>query len=277
MARTNSKLTPMQRLEAIRRELLRADEVSIDDLAGRFDVSGMTVRRDLELLESRGDVIRTHGGAALARRLTFEFSFRDRQNTNSRQKSQIAQRAAGYIRDGQVVILDTGTTTLEIARQVIGLRNVTVITTSLAIVSALQFAAGVRIVLLGGFLRGGSPDLHGPLTEQNVETFRADVAFMGADAVDLDGNTYADDLQVINLDRKMAANAAQVIVVADSSKFGRNGMCRVFSPEDYDSIISDSGIDKDILKRCAKRGIRVDVATEKSRCEQQRRKTLIYP
>ncbi len=260
MARTKSKLTPTQRLEAIRQQLLKANEVSIEELAGRFGVSGMTVRRDLELLASRGDAVRTHGGAAPARRSTFEFSFRERQNTNSRQKSRIADRAAQYIQEGQVVMLDTGTTTLEIARRMAECRNVTVITTSLAIVSALQFAAGVRVVLLGGFLRGGSPDLHGPLTEQNVEAFRTDIAFMGADAVDRDGNTYADDLQVVNLDRKMAASAARVIVVADSSKFGRRGMCRVLRPPDYDVVVSDAGMDDHILERLLKRDIQAEVA-----------------
>ncbi len=260
MARTKSRWTQRQRLEAMRQELLKADEVAIDDLAGRFDVSGMTVRRDLELLEARGDVIRTHGGAALARRLTFEFSFRQKQNRNRGAKSRIAEQAAGYIADGQIVILDTGTTTLEIARRIVGRRDVTVITASLAIVSALQFAAGVRVVLLGGFLRGGSPDLHGPLAEQNVEMFRADIAFMGADAVDLDGNTYADDLQVVNLDRKMAASATQVIVVADSSKFGRTGMCRILGPGDYGLIVSDAGIGRDLRKRLSKQRIEVEVA-----------------
>jgi DeoR/GlpR family transcriptional regulator of sugar metabolism len=260
MARTKSNLTPAQRLEAIRQELLKSDEVSIDELAGRFGVSGMTVRRDLELLESRGDAIRTHGGAAPARRLTFEFSFRERQNTNHRQKTRIAGQALRHIRDGQVVMLDTGTTTLEIARGLVGRQNVTVITTSLAIVSALQFTAGVRVVLLGGFLRGGSPDLHGPLAEQNIEAFRADIAFMGADAVDHDGNTYADDLQVVNLDRKMAAHAARVMVVADSGKFGRTGMCRVFGAEDYDLIISDAGLGRDLRERWSRLGIEVEVA-----------------
>ena len=260
MVRMKDKLTRMQRLKAIREKLLTADEVSIDDLVARFHVSGMTVRRDLELLESQGDVIRTHGGAALAKRLTFEVSFRDKQNRNSRQKSLIAGRAAEYVKDGQVVMLDTGTTTLQIARQILDRHNVTVITASLAIVSALQFAAGVRIVLLGGFLRGGSPDLHGPLTEQNVEMFRSAVAFMGADAVDLDGNTYADDLQLVSLDRKMAAHAAKAIVVADSSKFGGSGMCRVFGPEDYDVIITDSGVGEDALVRLERRRIHIEIA-----------------
>jgi DeoR/GlpR family transcriptional regulator of sugar metabolism len=263
MARTKSRWTQRQRLEAMRQELLQAEEVSIDELAGRFDVSAMTVRRDLELLEARGEVIRTHGGAAPARRLTFEFSFREKQNRNRSAKSRIAEQAAAHIEDGQVVILDTGTTTLEIARRLLGRRNVTVITTSLAIVSALQFGAGVRVVLLGGFLRGGSPDLHGPLTEQNVEMFRADVAFMGADAVDLSGNTYADDLQVVNLDRKMAANAARVIVVADSSKFGRTGMCRIFGPHDYSLIVSDTGIGVEVRRQLGKKGIEVEVAAKR--------------
>ncbi len=98
----------MQRLEAIRQELLSADEVSIDALASRFGVSGMTIRRDLELLESRGDAVRTYGGAALARRLTLEFSFRERQNRNSEQKRRIAVRAAEHIRDNQVILLDKG-------------------------------------------------------------------------------------------------------------------------------------------------------------------------
>jgi DeoR family transcriptional regulator of aga operon len=262
MARTKRRVTPRQRLEAIRQELMKVDEVSIDDLAGRFDVSGMTIRRDLELLESRGDVIRTHGGAALARRLTFEFSFRHKQNRNSRAKSRIAECAARHIEDGQVVILDTGTTTLALARRIMGRQNVTVITTSLAIVSALQSAPGVRTVLLGGLLRGGSPDLHGPLTEQNIEMFRADVAFLGADAVDEDGNTYADDLQVVNLDRKMAAKADRVIVVADSSKFSARGMCRILGPQDYDRIICDSGIGGDALRRLSKNGVEVEIAGE---------------
>lgn len=260
MAPSKRKLTQMQRLDMIRQELLRADEVSIDAMAEKSGVSGMTVRRDLELLESRGDVIRTYGGAALAKRLTFEFSFREKQNRNCHQKSQIAREVVKYIKDGQVVMLDTGTTTLEIARQMMGLHNVTVITTSLAIVSRLQFAAGIKVVLLGGFLRGGSPDLHGPLTEQNVEIFKADIAFMGADAVDPDGNTYADDLRVMNLDRKMAAHAARVVVVADSSKFGKTRMCKVFCPGDYDLIVSSAGIGTDVLKRFTRRKIRVVVA-----------------
>lgn len=260
MARSNSKISQTQRLESIRTELLKTDEVSIEKLMRKFKVSGMTIRRDLDFLESRGDAIRTRGGAALAERLTFEFAFREKQNQNQQQKASIAQRASEHVKDGQVVMLDTGTTTLQIAREIIGRRKVKIITTSLAIVSQLQFAAGVEVILLGGLLRGGSPDMHGPLTEQNVEFFKADIAFMGADAIDSNGNTYTDDLRVVNLDRKMAANAKQVIVAVDSGKFGRTAMCKVFEPHDYDLIISDSGIDKKIARRLARRKINMELA-----------------
>ncbi len=260
MAKKGNKPSQNQRIEEIRGKLLDGEEVSIEKLARRFGVSGMTVRRDLEVLESQGDVIRTHGGATPAKRLTFEFSFRNKQNKNIEQKRRIARQAVKHVRDGRVIMLDTGTTTLQIAEELTGKENITIITTSLAIVSKVQFAPNVEVVLLGGFLRGGSPDLHGPLTEQNVELFRTDVAFMGADAVDSIGNTYTDDLRVANLDKKMAANAKKVIVVADSSKFGRTAMCKVFGCRDYDLVITDKKIDKEISKQLTRKKVKLELA-----------------
>ena len=247
MVRNKNKINQIQRLESIRNELLKADEVFVEKLAAKFGVSSMTVRRDLEMLESNGEVIRTHGGAALAKRLTFEFAFRDKQSKNQQKKNLIAKCASEYVEDGQIIMLDTGTTTLQIARQLSDKKDVTIITTSLAIISQLQFASNLELVLLGGFLRRGSPDMHGPLTEQNIEQFSADLAFMGADAVDNKGNTYTDDLRVVNIDRKIALSAQKVIVVADSSKFGKKAMCKVLKAVDYDLIITDSAVKKGTL------------------------------
>lgn len=259
MVRKNSKMSQVQRLDFIRGELMKAEEVSIEKLAAEFNVSEMTARRDLGVLESKGEVIRTHGGAALAKKLTFEFAFRDKQNKNRQQKHRIAKKASEYVNDGDVVILDTGTTTLEIASEIADRQNITIITTSLAIVSALQFSSEIEVILLGGFLRGGSPDMHGPLTEQNIEQFLADVSFIGADAIDDKGNTYTDDLRIVNLDRKIAAKAKKVIVVADSQKFSNNAMCKVFVPGDYDLIISDLDTDKKIAKTINKLKIKMEL------------------
>ena len=255
--RKGQKLSQARRLAVIREELTKTDEVIVEQLARKFDVSGMTIHRDLESLESQGDVIRTHGGATSAKRLTFEFTFRNKWNKNHNKKSLIARRAIEHIKDGQVIMLDTGTTTLAIAQALNGNRKIKLITTSLAIVSELQFSPDVDVVLLGGLLRRGSPDMHGPLTEQNIEQFRTDIAFMGADAIDELGNTYTNDLRVVSLDRKMAQNANKVIIVVDSSKFGNSAMCKVLGPKDYDLIITDSQADGKITKQLNERGIQV--------------------
>jgi DeoR/GlpR family transcriptional regulator of sugar metabolism len=238
------RITQSQRLEHIRQLLLTKHEVSAESLAESFGVSHMTVHRDLEKLENKGEIIRTYGGAAPAKKLTFEFSFQDKLKKNRKKKEYIARKAMNYVDPGQSIILDTGTTTLKIAEQLAGTRDITVITTSLAIVSLLQFAEGIEVILLGGYLRKGSPDLHGPLTEMNIDFLRADIAFMGADAIDDKGNIYTSDMRVVRTDRLMAQNADKVIIVADSSKFGNNEMCQVLKKNDYDFILTDKPLKK---------------------------------
>jgi DeoR/GlpR family transcriptional regulator of sugar metabolism len=262
------------RLEHIRKSLAQKEKVSIRELAKRLDVSEMTIRRDFSLLESRGELVRTHGGAASAQRLTFEFTFRARRQENLSAKRAIVIQAARHVRSGQVVILDTGTTTLEFARELRArMSHLTVITTSLPIASELQFASHIRTVLLGGYLRDGSPDLHGPLTEQNLSVFQADVAFLGADAIHPDGSVYCDDLRVRNLDIAMAKLSQKTIILADSSKYSRRGMCKILEPEDYDIWITDDRIDAKSAQRLAQAGICVecaavsDMATSKRRPE----------
>jgi DeoR/GlpR family transcriptional regulator of sugar metabolism len=259
MTRNTHKTSQAKRLDSIRQELLNTGEVSAAQLARTFKVSHMTIHRDIEILEANGEAIRTHGGAAMAKRLTFEFSFRDKQQQNHPKKQKIARQAAELVKNGSVVMLDTGTTTLEIARALIGKKEITIITTSLVIVSELQYSDTIKVILLGGFLRGGSPDMHGPLTEQNVEQFKADIAFMGADAIDASGNTYTNDLRVVNLDKKMASNASKVVITVDSSKFSSTAMCKVLEPGDYDLIITDNEINKKMLNQLKSKKINLDI------------------
>lgn len=233
----------------IRAQLLENGEVFVEDMVKMFDVSLMTVHRDLDILEKAGEVLKTHGGATAAKRLTFEFSFRDQVQNQQNQKEIIAQKAVEIIKPGDVIMLDTGTTTLEVARKLKNKEGITVITTSLAIVSELQFVDKIDVILLGGYLRSGSPDIHGPLTEDNIERFRTNIAFIGADGIDLNGNTFTDDLRIATLSRRMAKNAEKVVVVSDSSKIGRKSMCKVLSPNEYNLIITDSDICEKILKQ----------------------------
>ncbi len=252
--------TPQKRIDYIRKELARRGEVEIDKLAKLLNVSEMTIRRDLAVLEERGEVVRTYGGAASAQRLTFEFTFKSQYQKNLQAKRAIAKKAIEFIENGQTIILDTGTTTLEIARALKGKRRITVITTSLAVVSELQFDQNIELILLGGYLRDGSPDLHGPITEQNLDMFRVDITFMGADAIGADGVLYTNDLRVRNLDIMMSKISEKVIPVVDSSKFNKNAMCKIISPKEYEMIITDSGLDKRIKRKFEKMSINIVIA-----------------
>lgn len=249
MAKNSVKFSQNKRLEIIRRQLLEKGEVFIKDMVKRFNVSFMTVHRDLDILKKAGETINIHGGATAAKRLTFEFSFRNHVSNFQKQKELVAQKAVEIIKRGDVIMLDTGTTTLEVAKKLKNKEGITVITTSLAIVSELQFVDQIEIVLLGGYLRSSSPDIHGPLTEDNIERFRTNIAFIGADGIDVNGNTFTDDLRIATLSRRMAKNADKVVVVSDSSKIGRKSMCKVLSPDEYDLIITDSYIGDKMIRR----------------------------
>lgn len=223
-------------------DLLSAgNEISVAKLAGQFSVTTMTVRRDLDALEKDRRITRTYGGAILAAPSIVSFAFGARQQTQMKAKQAIARKAAEFVEPGMTVILDTGTTTLEVAGQLSGIRDLKVLTSSLAIASALLAHDGLELVLLGGTVNSSSPDLSGPLTEENLLGFRADVAFVGADAVDRAG-LYTNTQEIARVSRAMITSARQTILVADSSKFGNTAFVRFAGWKDVDAVVTDRGL-----------------------------------
>lgn len=244
---TRALICPDRLPAAVRRGEIRAllaenQAVSISDLAARFGVSEMTIRRDLDALEQSGQVQRTHGGAVLTERLIFEFDFRERQQAQREAKRAIARRAAELVEPGMRVLLDTGTTTLELAALLTAMDRLTVITPSLAVVSLLQFSPGVDVILLGGVIRRGSPDLTGAITEYCLDLFAADVCFQGADAIGPDGSIYNSDLRLASVDRKMRSRSARTFILADSTKFGRTALARSGALTEVEALITDAGL-----------------------------------
>jgi DeoR/GlpR family transcriptional regulator of sugar metabolism/outer membrane receptor for ferric coprogen and ferric-rhodotorulic acid len=195
----------------IRDRFAQQPGVSIAELAREFGVSEMTIRRDLDVLEGKSQIQRTHGGAVLTERMMFEFDYRERRELNRAAKCAIAAEARKLVKRGQRLILDNGTTTLELASLLKDGEDLTVITPSLAVASELQHATGVEVILLGGILREGSPDLTGPVTEHCLEIFSADIAFQGADAIGTDGAIYNSDLRLARVDRADAADRATLL------------------------------------------------------------------
>ena len=245
----------------IRERFAARPGVSIPELARQFGVSEMTIRRDLAALEGRAEIQRTHGGAVLTERMMLEFDYRDRRETNRAAKVAIATAARKLVQPGQRLILDTGTTTLELAALLKDATELTVITPSLAVASELQHAAGVEVILLGGIIRRGSPDLTGPVTEHCLELFAADLAFQGADAIGTEGAIYNSDLRLARVDQLMRRVAQRSCVLADHSKIGGTALARSGSLADVNIFITDQRAPAEILKRFRKLGPEVVVVT----------------
>ena len=245
----------------IRERFAARPGVSISELARQFGVSEMTIRRDLAALEGKAHIHRTHGGAVLTERMMLEFDYRDRRETNRAAKVAVAAAARQLVQPGQRLILDTGTTTLELAALLQDGKDLTVITPSLAVASELQHAAGVEVILLGGIIRRGSPDLTGPVTEHCLELFAADLAFQGADAIGADGTIYNSDLRLARVDQLMRRVAQRCCVLADHTKIGGTALARSGSLSDVDVFITSRGVSADTVKRFRKLGTEVIVVT----------------
>jgi DeoR/GlpR family transcriptional regulator of sugar metabolism len=254
-----TKIPASARLTRIRSLLKEDRQVSIPDLAGRFAVSEMTIRRDLDKLARNGQVRRTHGGAMPAERMVFEFDFASRRQAHRLQKQAIAREALKLIQPAQRLILDTGTTTLELAYALKDFQDITVITPSLAVASVLQFSPQIETVLLGGIIRQGSPDLAGLVTEKNLEMFSADIAFQGADGIGLDGTLYTVDMRIVEVDRKIRQQAQRTFVLADSSKIGKTALMTNGLLREVEALITDDKILDKQKKALEKKGAKTIV------------------
>lgn len=230
-------------------------ECSVEMLSAACGVSGMTIRRALQALARSGRVIRTHGGAAPAARISFDFQFLRRAQNHEAAKAHIAKIGAALIHDGASVLMDSGSTTLALAGQLAHRHELTLITTSLPIASAMQFVPGVQVLLLGGYLRQGTPDLCGALTESNLETLRADLAFIGADGIDVEGNIYNHSPEVARMLARMTAAAEVTYVVADSSKVGRTALMRFGNISKWAGLITDPQLSRPLATALRQAGV----------------------
>jgi DeoR/GlpR family transcriptional regulator of sugar metabolism len=219
-------------------------EVSVQALAQQLQVSPITIRRDLEQLERAGALTRTHGGAVFSKSAVIEFAFLDRAQEQTAAKVAIANYLAGVVQPGMTIVLDTGTTTLEVARALAGIPRLRVLTSSLAIASALHAYDNIDLVLLGGSVRHHSPDLTGPLTEENLRQFQTELAILGADAVSREG-LYTSDLGIARISQAMIACARESWLVADSSKFARRSFVKFADWAAISHLVTDEGLSAD--------------------------------
>jgi DeoR family transcriptional regulator of aga operon len=230
-------------------EILGADgRVLVRDLARKFRTSLITVRKDLESLHNQGQLERTHGGALPMRAGALQDqTVQEKERQHRGQKMRIAASAVRMIRPGQVIILDSGTTTTAIARGCRHLRGLTVITNGTNIAAELADTQA-DVILTGGFLRRSSFSLVGPLAEESLSKLSADILFLAVDGFDVSyGLTTPNQLEA-RVNRAMSEAAERTIVVSDSSKFGRRSLSLIMPISAVHETITDRGIPKSDLK-----------------------------
>jgi len=238
--------------------LSRGHGVATAEVARRFRVDPMTIRRDLKALEESGLVVRRYGGAVAAQRISLEFSFDRGHQRHLNEKRRIGHAAAEQVEPGQTVFLDTGTTTLEVARALAQRAVVCrVVTGSLVIAGQLWGREEIELLLLGGQARRGSPDLVGAATELMLERLTADLGFLGADGIVPGRGCFAQDVEAARVAERMAASARRVVVVADHSKLGRAGGARYLKTDGMHELITDRGADKAVVAALRRRGVKV--------------------
>lgn len=232
-----------KRHELIASALRTAGVVSTEELARKLAVSAETIRRDLVVLERRGALRRVHGGAALEANLGGEEpSFADRSATGAEQKRLIGRRAAALVRPGQTVILDIGTTALEVARALPLEHRGTVATCSLPVAVELSSRRDVEVLVSGGRLRPGDLALANAQTVAFFNDLRADLAFLGSGGVDAEAGLTDFHLDEVASRRVMLANTARSFILADHSKLGRIAPHRVCPLSAVAGLVTDAPV-----------------------------------
>src|SRR5580704_280627 len=241
-------------------ELLRRDgRVVVVDLARQFHTSQVTIRKDLDILHVKGLIHRTHGGALPARDGALEDpTLREKEKLHRKEKLHIAAAAVSMVSEGQVVILDSGTTTTAIARALRNFRNLTIITNSVNIAAELSGSA-VEVILSGGNLRKNSFSLVGPIAEETLHKLHADILFLGVDGFDVHYGISTPNLLESKVNRTMIEISKVAVAVCDSSKFGKRSLSLIAPPSSLQHVITDSGIPKADLGALKKSGIEVTI------------------
>ncbi len=228
-----------ERQKAILTHLAQNGNVSVVDLCHMFDVSEMTIRRDLNELQKQGLLKRTYGGAIPTEPAFFEMSQRAKLSVYVQEKERIGQLCADLVKDGDVVFLDSGTTTLFVAKA-LKCKAITVLTNDLNIASDLLDCPNITLYVAGGEVRRGTNNLVGSKAISFFDDLRGDILFLGVEGVDLSAGYTVPDLDEVPIKRKMMRSVDQVYVVSDHSKLGRNTLGVIAPISAVKALITDS-------------------------------------
>ncbi len=250
---------PEDRRERILTQLSTNERASVVELAQILGVSEVTVRKDLDQLESQGLLTRIHGGAVVSGRGRLELRFAARSQQQIEEKRRIAQAAVALIQPHQRIFLDASSTALQIARLIKDYEDLLVVTNGLYTALELNFSQGITTIVVGGRMRRRSSSLVGVTSHALLERMRVDIGFFGAAGVTGRDGLTENDLDEAQLKQWMVAASEVVIGIADASKFGITQFSAFALPREIDRIITDTSAPKQIIDELVKQDVLVDL------------------
>jgi DeoR family transcriptional regulator, aga operon transcriptional repressor len=235
-------------------------KVSIPQLIDEMQVSGVTIRKDLKLLEDKKLLFRTRGGGSVSNPYAIERAINEKEFIKSDEKKQIAKKALDLIGLNDSIIIGSGTTVFELARQLHPEKRIIVITPALKVSLELCDRPNVEILQLGGLVHQSSSSTAGSFAEKILDELSCGVLFLGVDGIDLKHGLSITNIVEASLNQRMISLAQTVVILADSSKFDRRGLGKICNLDQVDYIITDKGVSRATVAQIEKAGVRVIIA-----------------
>lgn len=234
-----------------------AGRIDVASLANEMQVTPETIRRDLKALERRGLVRRVHGGAIAVERVVGEEPVHQRESANAEAKAAIGRAALAEIQDAHSIVIDGGTTTACLAALLPTDRELTVITHALPIASIVAGRPNINLHLVGGAVRGRTLVAVGPWATRSLERVNADVVLLGANGVSVESGITTPDVAEAEVKAALIRSARRIVLLADHTKIGRNELITVVSLDQVDTLITDAGVDPDLVDEITAAGVTV--------------------
>ncbi|MBN8784094.1 MAG: DeoR/GlpR transcriptional regulator [Terrimonas ferruginea] len=252
--------TITDRHQFILKKLQEKGKVSIPQLVDEMQVSGVTIRKDLKLLEEKKLLFRTRGGGSVDNPYAIERPINEKEFIRADEKKKIAAAALGLIGQNDSIIIGSGTTVFEVARQLHPEKRIVVITPALKVSLELCNRPNVEVLQLGGLVHQSSSSAAGSFAEKILDELSCGVLFIGVDGIDLEHGLSITNIMEASLNQKMIGLAQTVVVLADSSKFDRRGLGKICNLDQIDYIITDSDVSREVVNKIEKAGVRVIIA-----------------
>ncbi len=247
----------LNRRTQILKMLASSGSILNKELCEIFNVSAVTIRNDLKKLENKGLLVRTRGGAIQSKSISTDYKSKDESSSNLKIKQAIGIKASELVKENDTIIINAGSTTLEMAKNLASSKNITIITNSLNIATQFINNTEVTVIMTGGNLDQKTFSLFGPIAEDSVKKIYCDKAFIGVKGIDSKYGISTTNLEDASLYKLIIESSKEVIVLSDSSKFLKRSFSLISPISKIHTLITDSNITSDELARIKNAGIKV--------------------